>query len=217
MTRLSRFQRLAVLTASTTVITGGALLPSTAFAAPAPQSTSVVSVTDADGADSSADWKVTTDTASGVKVKLPGQPGIKEFTEEKDGTDSRIYMVPTDYGIVGLTVFDSPSGTEELPWDMKGTLHDFLVGANEDVHSPDDKIRSTNVREDTTADGRHALEADLDSEKGNAGQIRLVDLGDHLVMTITLGSKDAKDTMKADHDRLVDSIQLPADKRGQAT
>jgi hypothetical protein len=80
MTRRSPLQRLTLLAASTTVIVGGAALPSTALAATAAPHTAAVAAGTADhdahhqhaGAAYAKQWVETTDPASGVTFRLPG-------------------------------------------------------------------------------------------------------------------------------------------------
>ncbi len=200
MTRLSRFQRLALLTASTTVITGGALLPSTAFAAPAPDTTSV--------AVAEARWVETKDAPSGITAQLP------EKTEAERVPGGRTYIATTDSTVVQFSVTEAPGISQN---DLKIILKGYLMGYNETVKSSDEKLTSSNVRKGTTADGHHTLHADVRSPDGTVGHVDLILVDDYMIQTATIGIDEEPDTVKSDHEKLVDSIQLPADKRGQAT
>ncbi|MBX9398526.1 hypothetical protein K4749_34335 [Streptomyces sp. TRM72054] len=200
MTRLSRFQRLALLTASTTVITGGALLPSTAFAAPAPDTTSV--------AVADARWVETKDAPSGITAQLP------EKTEAERVPGGRTYIATTDSTVVQFSVTEAPGISQN---DLKIIFKGYLMGYNETVESSDEKLTSSNVRKGTTADGHHTLHADVRSPDGTVGHVDLILVDDYMIQTATIGIDEEPDTVKSDHEKLVDSIQLPADKRGQAT
>ncbi|GEC06811.1 hypothetical protein SSP24_44660 [Streptomyces spinoverrucosus] len=200
MTRLSRFQRLALLTASTTVITGGALLPSTAFAAPAPDITSV--------AVAEARWVETKDAPSGITAQLP------EKTKAQKVPGGRTYVATADSEVVQFSVVDAPGFGQT---DLKVALKGYLMGYNETAKSSDEKVTSANVREGTTADGHHSLHADVRSPDGTVGHIGLIDVGDHVIQIATIGTDVQPDIVKSDHKKLVDSIQVPADKRAQAT
>lgn len=198
MTRLSRFQRFALLTASTTVITGGVLLPGTAFAAPAPHAPSV--------AAADARWVATKDADSGVTARLPG----KSTAEDMGG--GRTYMVETDSGVTQFSVVDSPGGGQN---DLDSALKSFVSGYNEPAQTSDEKVRSTNVSTDTTADGHRTLQADLTAPDGTVGRVGFIDGGDHVVQIAAIGV-DTPDTVRADYQQILDSVQLPADQPEQA-
>ncbi|MFJ9820069.1 hypothetical protein ACIRU3_33330 [Streptomyces sp. NPDC101151] len=200
MTRLSKFQRVALLAASTTVITGGLMLPGTAFAAP--QTATVA--TDAHGADSAAQWAATTDHTSGVTAELPGQPEKETISE--NGVEGRTYTVPTEYGAMAFGVFDAPDGSA---WDLAANLQSALDGYNSDSKSPDDVLTSSDVQEGTTADGQPALDAALSAPDGTIGHVRFIDAGDHMVEIVVLGTQDAQQDVDADYMQLLNGLQLP--------
>ncbi|KUN98262.1 hypothetical protein [Streptomyces caeruleatus] len=198
MTRLSRFQRFALLTASTTVITGGALLPGTAFAAPAPHAPSV--------AAADARWVETKDADSGVTARLPGKSTVKDMG------GGRTYVVGTDAGITQFSVVDSPGGGQN---DLDSALENYLSGYNEPAQSSDEKLRSTDVSTETTADGHRTLQADLTAPDGTVGRIGFIDGGDYVVQIASVGL-DTPDTVRADYQQILDSVQLPADQPDRA-
>jgi hypothetical protein len=199
MTRLSRFQRFALLTASTTVITGGALLPGAAFAAPAPHAPSV--------AAADAPWVETKDAHSGVTARLPG----KSTAENMGG--GRTYVVETDSGVTQFSVVDSPGGGRN---DLDSALENYVSGYNEPAQSSAEKVRSTNVSTDTTADGHRTLQADLAAPDGTAGRVGFIDGGDYLVQLASVGVGTQGDTVRADYQQILDSVQLPADQPDRA-
>lgn len=199
MTRLSRFQRFALLTASTTVITGGALLPGTAFAAPAPHAPSV---TVAD-----VRWVETKDAHSGITARLPA----KSTAEKVPG--GHTYIAATDSGIAQFSVLNTPgTGQNDLNQALKG----YLSGYNENAQSFDEKIRSSNVRTGTTADGHRTLHADVTARDGSVGRVGFIDGGDHVVQIAAIGVDTPPDTVRADYKQLLDSVQLPADQPDRA-
>lgn len=202
MTHLARFRRLALLAASTTVITGGALLPTSAFAAPATPPAAVTAAV----ADAAARWTQTTDDPSGVMAELPGDAQIQKDTV--NGFQARTYQVNTDYGVIGFVVYDAPSGGGQ--WDLKGSLKNALDNYNKDSRSADDRLTGHDVRESTTDGGQPVLDAGLSTGDGTAGHTRFVDLGDHLVQIEVLGTKDAQKTMDADYRQSLSSLQLPS-------
>ncbi|MBG0854728.1 hypothetical protein I2W78_23500 [Streptomyces spinoverrucosus] len=203
MTRLSRFQRFALLTASTTVITGGALLPGTAFAAPAPQAPSIAV------AEAEARWAETKDAPSGITAELPAKPKAEKVP------GGHTYIATTDSAVAQFTVIDA-DGVDQN--DLDFVLKGYLFGYNETVESPDEKIKSTNLRTGTTADGHHTLHADFTAPDGTVGSIGLIHTGDYVVQVATIGFDVEPDTVRADYKQLLDSVQLPADKEpGRAT
>ena len=197
MTRLSRIQRVVLLAASTTAITGGVLLPTSAFAAPATPPAGTT-------ADAAARWTQTTDDPSGISARLPGKAEMRDVSEH--GVEGRMYVAKTDYGAIGFAVYDTPPGGR---WDLKGCLQDTLNGFNEDSRSADGKLTSKDVQEGTTPDGQPALDAALAARDGTVGHVRYVDLGDHMIMVISLGTSDNRQAMDADYLQLLNGIQLP--------
>ncbi|MCE0446997.1 hypothetical protein LT493_28375 [Streptomyces tricolor] len=207
---LSRFQRLALLAASTTVITGGVLLPGSAFAASAPQNATVAAA----GVTAAPQWAKTTDTPSGISVQLPGKAEVEKSVE--DGVHSRVYAVPTDYGAIAFAVEEVPGTDPDTPWDLKRTLKANVDAYNKDSKSAKNRIRSTDVRQSTTADGARELHADLVADDGTTGHVRFVDHGQYLVTVITLSVGGQEDLMDEDHQRVLDSVVVPDKDAGQA-
>ncbi|MEV5874492.1 hypothetical protein AB0L75_09735 [Streptomyces sp. NPDC052101] len=202
MIRLSRFQRLALLAASTTVITAGVLSQGSAFAAPAAPRTAAV--TAAHRADADTQWKQIDDTASGVTVRLPGKPDIQKDTTA--GVAIRDYLVTTGYGATGFSVYDKPDAATG-PWDLDGGLKAALDGYNSvDAGA---ELTSTDVHHGTTHDGDHYVEAKLVGVDGKVGHIRIVDLGKHSIMLMTVGRGGQQAAVDRDYQQVLDSIKVP--------
>ncbi|MGW2746191.1 hypothetical protein [Streptomyces sp. NPDC001450] len=201
MTRLARFQRLALLAASTTVITGGVLLPTSAFAAPATPPATTATV-----ADAATRWTQTTDESSGVTAELPGDAQMQKYTV--NGIKGRAYQVATDYGSIGFMVYDAPRGGGQ--WDLKGSLKNALDNYNKDSRSTDDVLTSHDVRESATDGGQPVVDAALSAGDGTVGHTRFVDLGDHMVQILVMGTKDTQKTMDADYRQFLNRLQLPS-------
>lgn len=202
MTRLARFQRLALLAASTTVITGGVLLPTSAFAAPStPPAAATAAV-----ADAATHWTQTTDDPSGVTAELPGDARMQKYTV--NGIHGRAYQVETDYGAIGFIVYDAPGGSGQ--WDLKGSLKNGLDNYNKDSRSADDRLTSHDVREGATDGGQPVVDAALSAGDGTVGHTRFINLGDHMVQILVMGTKDTQKTMDADYRQFLSSLQLPS-------
>ncbi|MEU3856843.1 hypothetical protein AB0F03_05625 [Streptomyces sp. NPDC028722] len=210
MTRPATYQRLALLAASTTVITGGALLPTSAFAAPpAPHTVTVAldgtgtatrtSSAEAGGTGSVGRWTETTDEGSGISARLPGRPK----TQRLDDQDGRAHQVQTAYGGIGFSVFDGDG------FDLPATLKENLDHYNEDSGSPADVLRSDHVRKGTTDDGSPTLDADLVAADGTVGHTTYTVVKDHLLELYAIGTQDKADAMRTDYDQLMDSVRLP--------
>ena len=206
MTRRSTLRRLVLLAASTGVITGGVLLPTSAFAAPPPRTASVATA-DA-GSGDAAGWSRTTDTTSGISVRLPDRPLVQQNNE--DGVRTRLYLVPTEYGAIGFSVFEAPGTDPSAPWDLKATLSSVLEGYNSDAKSSREVLRSTGAHAGTTK-GSPDLGADLTAADGSRGHIRLIDLGEHMVVVMTVSERGHQDLMDKDHRQVLDSVRVPGD------
>ncbi|GGS49134.1 hypothetical protein [Streptomyces cinerochromogenes] len=206
MTRLSRFQRLTLLAASATVITGGVLLPGTAFAAPASQTAAVTDV--------AAHWTQTTDSPSGISIQLPGKAEAQKTND--NGVTTRCYITQTPYGAMGFSVDEVPGTDASAPWDLQGSLKAAVDGYNSDSKSSDDVLRSTDVKEGITADGHRELSAELTAPDGTRGHIYLVDQGKYLVTVFTASVNGHLDQMDRDHQHALDSIKVPDSQAGQS-
>ncbi|MFD8391243.1 hypothetical protein ACFV2N_19105 [Streptomyces sp. NPDC059680] len=202
MVRLSKFQRLTLLAASTTVITAGVLSAGSAFAAPAAPHTAAV--TTAGHPDAAPRWKQITDSPSGITVRLPGKPVVQKYSAH--GVNSRSYLVPTGYGAMGFSVFDGPGKAPDKPWDLKTGLKGAVDGYNSgDVGA---RLRSTDVH-DGTKDGDHYLEARLVGADGRTGHIRMVDHGEQAMMVMIVGTDDQRHAVDQDYRQVLDSIKAP--------
>ncbi|MFE0515203.1 hypothetical protein [Streptomyces sp. NPDC058964] len=196
MTLRTRFQRHALLAASAAVVTGGVLLPGSAFAATqAPPPPSPIAA---------AHWVEITDAPSGIKAELPAKPEVQKFTKAKDGIDGRVYMAGNDDRVTGFGVFDVHGAK-----DLKDNLRAFLAGFNEDSRSRRDVLSSTSTKA-TEVDGRRALDAQLSAEDGTVGSTRIIDEGSHYVQLVSISSKKEAASMAGTHQRLLDSLRMPA-------
>ncbi|MEU1402068.1 hypothetical protein ABZ471_06810 [Streptomyces sp. NPDC005728] len=204
MTRISTFQRVALLAASTTVITGGVLLPGTAFAATAPQTVAAASVADVDAA---AQWTATTDDSSGITVQLPGNAQVEEY--EAGGAQARVYTVETAYGSIGFAIYEMPGANPSDPWDLPSSLQAAVDNLNADPQSASTAFTSSDVEKGTTSDGFSGLQANLTATDGTVGHIRLVDLGPYMIQFMSTGTADQQDVMDQDYEQLLSNVQLP--------
>ncbi|GAA5707295.1 hypothetical protein SM007_34095 [Streptomyces avermitilis] len=214
MTRRSQKQRFLMLAASTAVVAGGVLLPTSAFAATpeTPQVGSVTTMGAGHGGHSHHDiakpavkWVKTTDSPSGITVKLPGKATLQKLSAPAGGTTvtGRVYSVKTDDGLVGFVVLDVPDGQEYLNDGLQG----FLEGYNE---ASRDTLTSTSSQK-TTVDGRPALDARL-STKGSdrkVGAARFIADDTHIVQAVTLGSAANEKDMDQIHRQILASIRIP--------
>ncbi|MEU6773366.1 hypothetical protein [Streptomyces sp. NPDC046759] len=209
MVRLSRFQRFALLAASTAVITGGVLSQGAAFAAPAAGHTAPV--TAAGHHDGATQWKKITDAPSGITVQLPGEPQTQQVDDS--GVDIRDYVVPTGYGAMGFSVLDGHGPDPARPWDLKGGLKAAVHGYN--IIDTTAELTSTDVHDGTTG-GDHYLEAKLGGRDGQTGHIRLVDLGQQAIMIMAVGTGDRKGAVDHDYEQVLHSIEVPHHGTAQA-
>ncbi|MFE2972349.1 hypothetical protein ACFXKC_54190 [Streptomyces sp. NPDC059340] len=211
MTHRSHFQRLLLLAVSTTVIAGGAVLPSSALAATAAPHTAVTTLAaDHDAhrqhgsATSAKQWVETTDTASGITFRLPEKPKVEHWTKTKGRASGRFYTVKNDHGIVGLGVIDA-SGAQ---LNLNDCLRSFVGGYNAESHSSKYKLSSTDVHK-TTVNGRPALDARLSAPDGTVGSARFIHDGDHYVVAVSLGLKEKERPMSESYQQLLASIHMP--------
>lgn len=197
MTHLSRFQRLTLLAASGALITGGALLPGTAFAAPAISAVSV--------ALAEAEWVEATDEPSGISAQLPGEAELEE-TQEGDNL-IRTYTVETEYGETGFTVQEIPGSDPSQPWDLVGTLNKEWEGWTVD----------DGTQTGTTEGGVPFLSATARHADGQAAHVTYFDLGTYLLTVTTVGGDDQEAAIDQDNQQVVDSILVPQEDGAQDT
>ncbi|MGV4984176.1 hypothetical protein ACVB8X_15730 [Streptomyces sp. NRAIS4] len=205
MIRLSKFQRLALLAASTTVITGGVLSHGAAFAATAAPHSAAASVAAPGHLEAAAQWKKITDTPSGITVQLPGVPKVQKDSDS--GLNSRNYDVTTGYGVMGFSVLDGPAVDPSKPWDLNEGLKSVVDGFNSG--DPSAKLKSTDAHEGTTKDGHHYLEAKLVGADGTVGHVRLVDAGAQAMVILNVGTDDHQKAVDQDYQQVLDSIHVP--------
>ncbi|MEU9182927.1 hypothetical protein AB0C90_40350 [Streptomyces sp. NPDC048550] len=86
MTRTSRTQRLALLTATTALLSGGGLLSSSAFAAPATPHSVPASTVTFHSDHGKGDWNNRKDKKRGGKTKVTTRETTRELEIRKDGT-----------------------------------------------------------------------------------------------------------------------------------
>lgn len=218
MTHRSRTQRLALLSASTALVTAG-LLPSTAaFAAPASAAAAGAVTATAAAAAAAAPTPTppptqpsqeavkTTDPPSGISAELPGKAQVRSGSIPMDGkaVAARVYGVETPDGATGFAVYDMPGDRLPLEDALKGFVDAYALMGN-------GTLTSENVRK-TTVDGHPALDATLTGEDGDGstvGSIRFISDDDHLVMALTYGPEENEKDLNAKHKQLLDSLQVP--------
>ncbi|MFG2977331.1 hypothetical protein ACGFYY_30630 [Streptomyces sp. NPDC048331] len=208
MTHRSRTQRLALLSASTALVTAGLLPSTTAFAAPPHLAEAVAAPTPTPAPTASAAESVTTtDPASGITAELPGEAKVRTASLPLGDkpVDARVYMAEVPDGATGFAVYDMPGDRFTQEDQLKGFVEAFsLVGlgtmTSHDVHK-------------TTVDGRPVLDARLTGKGGDepaVGFIRLVSDDDHVVMAMTFGAEANEKDLAQTHQQLVDSLEIPS-------
>ncbi|WP_329100725.1 hypothetical protein [Streptomyces sp. NBC_01439] len=213
MTHRSRTRRLALLSASATLVTGGLLPSAAAFAAPAHAAAATAAAaaaptpsptsTSTQPARSSVK---TTDPPSGITAQLPGKAKVRmgAIPMEGDSVDARVYGVETPDGATGFAVYDMPGDRIPLEDALKGFVDAYgLTGGG--------TLTTENVRK-TTVDGRPALDASLTGEGPDGaavGSIRFISDDDHLVMALTYGPEAQKKDLDAMHQQLLNTLQIP--------
>ncbi|WP_030766274.1 MULTISPECIES: hypothetical protein [unclassified Streptomyces] len=207
MTHRSRTQRLALLSASTALVTAGLLPSTTAFAAPPHRAAAAAAPTPTPSATESPAQSVkTTDPPSGITADLPGKAKVRTGSLPLDDkpVEARVYMAEVPEGGSGFAVYDMPGDRYTQEDQLKGFVEAFsLVGlgtmTSQDVHK-------------TTVDGRPVLDARLsgkDGDESTVGFIRLISDDDHAVMALTLGAEANKKDLTETHQQLVDSLEIP--------
>ncbi|MFF4450451.1 hypothetical protein [Streptomyces sp. NPDC001502] len=211
MTHRSRTQRLALLSASTALVTGGLLPSATALAAPAHAAAVAVAAAPTPTPTSPStkfarEAVKTTDPPSGITAELPGKAKVRMGAIPMEGgsVDARVYGVETPDGASGFAVYDMPGDRIPLEDALKGFVDAYgLTGAG--------TLTSDDVRK-TTVDGRPALDATLsgeDPEGSSVGSIRFISDDDHLVMALTFGPEAKEKDLKEMHQQLLSSLTIP--------
>lgn len=210
-----RTQRFAMFAASTAVVAGGVLLPTSAFAAPAtsPHVSTVTTVTatqdgqDPDGvADPAENWVEITDEPTGITFRLPAEPTVQEVTEPyvDGGTyTGRQYSVETNDGSAAIvfTVYDVPGTEENLDMGIKQICKNY-----EDLSDP----AAATSSQETEVDGRPAREAHLSSQT-DVGAASLIAADDaHIVEFLSLGPATEEQAMAEIHQQISDSVSIPS-------
>ncbi|MER7826652.1 hypothetical protein ABTX85_29300 [Streptomyces sp. NPDC096097] len=213
MNHRSRTQRLALLSASTALVTAGLLPSTTAFAAPPHRAAVAAAVAVAAAptptpapTESPAQSVKTTDPPTGITAELPGKAKVRTgaVPMEGDSIDARVYGVDTPDGATGFAVYDMPGDRIPLEDALKGFVdaYSLMGGGN---------LTSSNVRR-TTVDGHPALDATLtgkDGAESMVGSIRFISDDDHLVMAVTYGGEENEKALDTMHQQLLDSLRIP--------
>ncbi|MFF3088392.1 hypothetical protein ACFVRB_25615 [Streptomyces nojiriensis] len=211
MTHRSRTRRLALLSASTALVTAGLLPSATAFAAPAHAVAVAAAPTPTPTPTSTSTRPAqgmvkTTDPPSGITAELPGKAKVRmgAIPMEDGSVDARVYGVETPDGGTGFAVYDMPGDRIPLEDALKGFVDAYGLTGN-------GTLTSDNVRK-TTVDGRPALDASLSGEDADGaavGSIRIISDDDHLVMALTLGPEENEKDLKQTQQQLVASLRIP--------
>jgi hypothetical protein len=204
----SRLACVLAFTAISLTLTGAAAQASPATGLAAPHPPAAVHVH-----DSTSEWVFTTDPASGISVKLPGQPTINTtaFTADGKSFPVRMYtrkLSKINGGII-FSVLDAPAGvTRPGPAELDTAMDGFVQGVTSKTGGKGEITSSRHFDLDghPAADGRFAFTTD----KGTAdvGVIRLVCQDNHLVMIATLGAADKENTMTRIHQKVLGTLQL---------
>lgn len=206
MARLSPTQRFLMLAGSTSLAAGGVLIPTSAFAAPAPAaSTGTVTVAE-QGDHGQADatkWVKTTDAPSGITFKLPGEATFDKFAKDATTYAGRTYSVTTADESTRITVNDGPSSAKDLDAQLKFTLGTDTADASDD-------LKATDIKK-TTVDGRPALDAHLSdpADAGWVGFIRIIGGDTYVVKVITETSAADEQAGSQTHQEARDSVRFP--------
>ncbi|WP_351222827.1 hypothetical protein [Streptomyces sp. NPDC002133] len=225
MTHRSRPQRLVILAASTALAAAGALLPASAFAAPATPHAATMAAAEAGQAGPgqgqsqgqgqgrqgidviTVRWVERTDAPSGITFKIPESATVETRAEAGTGkiASCRIYLMRTSDGLNGAVgVYDIP-GTPET---LREALQGFVEGYNKD---PGRKIAIASSRM-TTVDGRPALDARLTTTEGKArgvGSVRFIADDTHVVQVLTLAGETDKKAADRMHQQLLAGVRIP--------
>lgn len=211
MTRRHPTQRRLTFAALTGLAAAGVLLPTTAFATPqAPHpgtATTVVSAvqTGHGSARPGVTWVNTTDSPSGITIRLPGKAEVQKFTVPTGAKsiNGRLYMVETADNVVAVAVFDLPGAQGRLNDGLQGFLRSYNAG-------PGDSLTSTSSRK-ATVDGHPALDAHLATKKNprTVGATRFISDGTHVVQAVTLGPEAKTKDVDQMHQQLIAGIHMP--------
>jgi hypothetical protein len=211
VTHRSLAQRLLML-ATPTALAAGVLLPTSALAAPATPhfGTETATVAGLSGhhhhgtATSGVKWVETTDAASGITFKLPGNPKMREVPKEEAGDfPARVYAVPTSDGFMYFLVMDvhgaGPAQLEDAAEGTRQGMADEWGGA------------SVTSQKHNTVDGHPALDVRLSSTKGDHkfATTRSVLNDDHIVQVVTVGSQANEKSVIEAQEQAVAGLRIP--------
>jgi hypothetical protein len=207
-----RTQRFAMFAASTAVVAGGVLLPTSAFAA-TPHVGTVTTASAAQGgqdhraaADPAENWVEITDAPTGITFRLPAEPTVENVSEPgRDGRTitGRQYSVETVDGSAAIvfTVYDAPGTTENLDNGIKEICKNYKELSD---------ATATSTIDETQVDGHPAREAHL-SSKTDVGAASVVAADDaHIVEFASLGPVAEEQAMAELHQQISDSVSIPS-------
>jgi hypothetical protein len=215
-----RTQRFAMFAASTAVVAGGVLLPTSAFAAPATSShvSTVTTVTatqdgqDPNGvADPAENWVEITDEPTGITFRLPAEPTVEDISERgADGETytGRSYSVETSDGSAAIAF---------NVYDVRGAQVDLDLAIEEVCKKYEDlsDATATSAVEETTVDGHPAREARLSSQT-DVGSASVAADGAHLVGFMSLGPVGEEAAMAELHQQVSDSVSIPSSEESDS-
>ncbi|MGW7048143.1 hypothetical protein ACWGDT_36780 [Streptomyces avermitilis] len=206
-----RTQNFAMFAASTAVVAGGVLLPTSAFAAPAaPPHTGTVTTTAAThggqghqaAADPAEGWVEISDPPSGIKFRMPANPTVENTTgtgPDGETITGRKYSAKTHDGTTNVYVYDIPGKPEYLDYGAREVSQAFKEAWG---------VTATSTSQKTTVDGHPARETHLSSNV-RAGSDTIIAADDaHVIEFMSLGpAADEKATAEV-HKQAVGSVQI---------
>ncbi|MEU4094900.1 hypothetical protein [Streptomyces sp. NPDC026673] len=206
MARHSLTQRLLMVAGSTSLAAGGVLLPTSAFAAPAPQSDGIGTMAAAEQGDhgrEDAEWVKTTDSSTGISFKLPGKATIEEIVKDDISYAARSYSVTTADESTTITVNDGPTLSEDLDLQLQFTLR-------ADNADPGDDLKATDIKK-TAVDGHAVLDARVTNpaDADYVAFVRIISDEAHVVKVVTETSAGDDQAGSRTQQKARDSVRFP--------
>jgi hypothetical protein len=198
-TARSRLAWALAFTAISLAVTGAAAPASPATALTAPHAAITLHAQ-----DPSSGWVTTTDPASSISVKLPGQPTVNKTTTTVEGKSIpiRTYVrkLSRSNGVVIFRIADAATGPADLDAAMQSAASS--TGSNATVTS----------NRHFDLDGHPALDGRFTATTGKGtpvvGFVRCVSGDDHFVVIVTGGAVAQEDTLARVHQQVLDTLQL---------
>ncbi|MFF3949678.1 hypothetical protein ACFYYN_33385 [Streptomyces sp. NPDC001902] len=206
MARLSPMQLFLMLAGSTSLAAGSVLLPTSAFAAPAPAASTGTVMTAEQGDHGKADatkWVKTTDSPTGITFKLPGEATVEESVGDDISCAGRLYSVDTADESTSLTVNDCPTLAEDLDLQLQ-----FAIRADNEY--PSDDLKATDIKK-ATVDGHAVLDARL-TDPDDADWVafmRIISDDNHLVKIMTAAFAADEQAVSQTQQKARDSVHFP--------